>query len=75
MEQEPSQSQEQEILVQDQPMDLITREELDIQITTAKRFPRSITAFQTEARSMVTATQEIAESCFYVLPRKTQDGK
>jgi hypothetical protein len=49
-----------------------TRGEIDIQIVTAKRFPRSITTAVQEATSLATMTEEIAESCFYALPR---DGK
>lgn len=44
-------------------------EELDVQITTAKRYPRSIRTFKMRALSMATVDRETAESCFYVLPR------
>jgi hypothetical protein len=44
-------------------------EELDIQIVTAKRYPRSLKQFQQEAMSMATIDEETAASCFYVLPR------
>jgi hypothetical protein len=51
-----------------------TRGEIDIQIATARRFPRSIEAFQKKATSMATLDEETAASCFYVLPkRKGQD--
>jgi hypothetical protein len=49
-----------------------TRGEIDVQIATAKRFPRSITTALQEATSLATMTEEVAESCFYALPR---DGK
>lgn len=42
---------------------------LDIQIATAKRYPRSIAQFRKEALSMATLDQETAASCFYSLPR------
>lgn len=49
-----------------------TRGEIDIQVVTAKRFPRSIRAFQRDALEMATLNEQIAEQCFYALPR---DGK
>jgi hypothetical protein len=49
-----------------------TRGEIDTQITTAKRFPRSITGFKKRAMELATLDEETAQSCFYALPR---DGK
>ena len=46
--------------------------EIDTQISTAKAYPRNVTAFQTRTHSMVTQSTEIAESCEYSMPR---DGK
>jgi len=43
--------------------------EIDMQISTAKRFPRSIKQFHNEALQMVTLTEEIAGECIYSLPR------
>jgi len=51
---------------------VISKAEIDVQIATAHRFPRSVRAFRDEALSMVTLTEEIAEECIYALPR---DGK
>lgn len=45
---------------------------VDVQISTAKRFPRSIARFTQQVEEMATATEEIAEECMYALPR---DGK
>lgn len=53
-------------------IELLNRSEIDTQIATAHKFPRSITMFQREAQSMATLSPEIAAECFYVLPR---DGK
>src|SRR5690606_7715376 len=49
---------------------------VDVQISTAKRFPRSIKAFKDMAMAMATLDEETAESCFYALPRggKTVEG-
>lgn len=45
---------------------------VDIQVATARQFPRSITSFIQRATEMATLTPEIAASCVYALPR---DGK
>lgn len=45
------------------------REDIDVQIATAKRYPRSIKQFLDDARSMACLDEETAGSCFYVLPR------
>jgi len=52
------------------------RGEVDIQIATAKRFPRSLVTFKKTAMEMATLDEETAESCLYALPRggKTIDG-
>lgn len=46
--------------------------EVDVQIATAKRYPRSIAVFKKVAMDMATLDEETAEACFYALPR---DGK
>lgn len=57
-------------------MSAITKAELDQQVTTAKAYPRSLTSFQRDCRSMATLTPEVAQECFYVLPaRRGGDGK
>lgn len=48
---------------------------IDVQIATARRYPRSIKAFMDSALSMATIDQSTAESCFYVLTRKDKDGE
>lgn len=54
----------------------ITKGEVDIQVSTAKRFPRSIKAFKERALALATLDQETAESMFYTLPaRRGGDGK
>lgn len=55
---------------------LINRGEIDMQIATAHKFPRSIKRFRNEALQMVTLNEQIAESCIYALPRgnKTIEG-
>lgn len=43
--------------------------EIDMQIATAKKFPRSLAQFKQTALSLVQVSQEVAESCEYGLPR------
>lgn len=52
--------------------ELVTRAEYDVQIATAKKYPRSVKQFVTDALGMVTLTTETADDCIYALPR---DGK
>jgi hypothetical protein len=47
----------------------VARAEIDIQITTARAYPRSINRFKQTAQTMATLDEETAASCFYVLPR------
>jgi hypothetical protein len=49
-----------------------TRGEIDIQVSTAKRYPRSVTSFKQRAEALALLDEETAEACFYVVPR---DGK
>lgn len=51
---------------------MISRAEIDQQISTAKKYPRSIKRFVDEATAMVTLNESIAQQCIYALPR---DGK
>ena len=47
------------------------RGEIDIQIATAKAYPRSIDKFKQDARSMATRDVATAEQCGYVLPPRS----
>lgn len=51
---------------------LLNKSEIDQQIATAHRYPRSIKAFRGEVLTLATLTEEVAEECSYALPR---DGK
>ncbi|URF05452.1 hypothetical protein [Cupriavidus campinensis] len=51
---------------------LLNKSEIDMQITTAHKFPRSIKRFRDETLAMVTLNENIAQECIYALPR---DGK
>jgi hypothetical protein len=56
-------------------LEQLARGEIDIQIATARRFPRSIEVFQKKALSMATIDEETAASCFYVLPKRKGSEK
>lgn len=55
---------------------LLNRSEIDMQVATAHKFPRSIKRFRNEALQMVTLNESVADSCLYALPRgdKTIEG-
>lgn len=55
--------------VSENSLALITKAEIDVQISTAKAFPRSLKMFQDKAMSMATISESVAESCNYALPR------
>lgn len=52
----------------------INRAEVDIQITTAKQYPRDINASLNKIATYAMMDRETAEDCFYVLRRKDADG-
>ena len=52
----------------------IERSQIDTQISTAKKYPRSVSKFLDEAQSMISLSPEIAEGCNYKLKRKNADG-
>lgn len=55
---------------------LLNKSEIDTQIATAHKYPRSIKRFRDETLQMVTLSENVAESCIYALPRgdKTIEG-
>lgn len=52
----------------------INRAEVDIQIATAKQYPRDINASLNKIATYAMMDRETAEDCFYVLRRKGADG-
>lgn len=58
------------------PLEIVERAQIDMQIATAKRYPRSLGKFKANLISMATLDTETAESCIYALPRagKTIQG-
>ncbi len=70
---EAARETEQEVLTAESgTLAVITKAEIDMQIATARQYPRSIKKFRTEMLDMVQLTEKIAEECIYALPR---DGK
>jgi hypothetical protein len=63
---------EREVQTSPQMLSLLQSSEIDMQISTAHKFPRSIKKFRDESLQMVTLTESIATECIYALPR---DGK
>ena len=53
---------------------VLARAELDVQISTAKAYPRDVHRSLQYAEQLATMDEETAQSCFYVLPRKDKDG-
>lgn len=50
-------------------LEVITRAETSTSVDIAKRYPRVVSRFKSNAMSLATADQETAEQCFYHLPR------
>lgn len=59
-------SQEQ---VSSEVLSLLTKAEIDTQISTAKAFPRSLTGFMEKVRSIATINEAVASSCGYAVSR------
>jgi hypothetical protein len=56
-------------VVSQDALSLITKAEIDMQISTAKAFPRSVKESIDKALSIASISQEVAESCIYAIPR------
>jgi hypothetical protein len=52
----------------------LNKSEIDQQVATAKRWPRSIAKFQKEVIDLVAMNEEVADECIYALPRR-DDGE
>lgn len=69
----PATEYEREIsAVDNNALAVISRQEIDVQIATAHRFPRSLKAFRQEVAELSTLNHSVAGECSYALPR---DGK
>jgi hypothetical protein len=62
-------------VVQPSAVEAINRAEVDVQIATAHRFPRSLAKFIKRATEMATLDEEVAKSCIYKLKRRGEEGE
>lgn len=63
-------------IVEPSALEVMERAQIDIQIATAKKYPRSLAAVKNNMLSLATLDQETAAGCFYTLPaRRGGDGK
>lgn len=60
------------MVVEKNTVALLSNAEINQQIATAKRYPRSVSLFIKKATELVTLNESIAQQCIYALPR---DGK
>jgi hypothetical protein len=60
---------EREVQTSPQMLSMLQSAEIDQQIATAHRFPRSITQFRKNTLEMVMLTEKIAQECIYALKR------
>jgi len=63
------QSVDVEILESDRMLEAMTRGEIDQQVATAKKYPRSIQKFKDKVHELATLDESTAEACYYSLPR------
>lgn len=61
--------------MQAETLQSMDRAEIDMQIATAKRFPRDIQQCLNNIRALSMIDEETMESCFYHLERKDKDGQ
>jgi len=57
------------LTVVDLPADVLARNEVQMQLDAAHRYPRSVKRFLDEAKTLATMTEDIAQSCIYALTR------
>lgn len=55
-------------------LELIERAQIDMQISTAKKYPRDLAKVKKRMLDFATLDEETAESCFYTLSRKDSNG-
>lgn len=60
---------------QSEMLSAINRAEVDMQIATAKQYPRDLNAVLNKIATYATMDRETAEDCFYVLRRKDATGQ
>lgn len=58
-----------EVIPAGQALEAIARGEVDMQVATAKRYPRSVGMVRERILELATQDQAVAEECWYALPR------
>lgn len=56
-------------------LEAINRSEIDVQIATARRYPRDIEQCKSNMIALASIDEDVAYSCFYHLERTDKDGK
>jgi hypothetical protein len=65
-----------DLIIQEQSNNAaLMRAEIDIQITSAKAYPRDIRQSLKKAKDIVTMSEKVANSCIYAVPRKKKNEK
>jgi hypothetical protein len=71
-----SETEEQRTDIIETPVvEALERAQIDVQIATAKRYPRSVKAFKQSAEQLACQDEKTARACFYRLKRKDKDGR
>ena len=71
-----NETQDTEIITDTSALGQIERAQIDMQIATARRYPRQLSLVKQRMLSFATLDEETAAGCFYTLPgRKGGDGK
>jgi len=65
-----------EIITEPAALEALTRAEIDVQVATAKKYPRDIASSIDRAKQLMCLDHETAEECIYMMPRggKTIEG-
>lgn len=64
-----------EIVSNASSLQALSKAEIDVQIATAKQYPRNIKSALEEVSFLATMDEETAQSCFYALKRKSGNGE
>lgn len=61
-------------IVEPGALEALNRAEIDVLVSTAKKYPRSVTQFRRDALDLATLDAEVAAECSYMLKRREADG-
>jgi len=66
---EPDERSTEAVPVTPGALEVMERAQIDLQIATAKRYPRTLSRVKAEMMTFATLDEETASSCFYTIPR------